>query len=130
MKLYEITSTHLAPKDRHTAIVKYLVATNDKDVFDYLSIGDGSEYTYWNDKIDIDEYMGDEYETAEEKMNSWISQTLDEQGEEWNDDLYTDLYYGRTIYGWRETGVTDEELMRLMIKNGIASFFSGEKIEL
>ena len=123
MKLYEITSTHLAPKDSHTAITEYLVANSDKDVFDYLSKGEGSEYTYWNDKIDIDEYIGDDYETPEEEMNNWISQTLEEKGEEWNDDLYTDLYYGRTIYGWRETNVTDEECMRLMIDYGIAKHY-------
>lgn len=130
MKLYEITSTHLAPKDSHTAIVEYLVASNDKDVFDYLSIGKGKEHTYWDDKINIDEYEDNEDEVAEEQMNYWIEQTLEGQGEEWNDDLYTDLYYGSTIYGWRDTGVTDEECMRLMIKNGIASFFSDMKIEI
>ena len=121
MKLYEITLTHLAPKDRETAIKEYVVAEDDLAVFDYLTKGKGKEYTYWDDRIDIDEYEDNEDETAEEQMNYWIEQTLEEQGEEWNDDLYTDLYYGRTIYGWHETDVTDEDLMYLMIKNGIAS---------
>ena len=53
----------------------------------------------------------------------WIDNTIRKKGEHWNEELYCDLYYGRTIYGWRETDVTDEELMNLMIKNGIAKFY-------
>ena len=34
MNLYEITLTHLAPKDSATAIKEYLVAENDIEVFE------------------------------------------------------------------------------------------------
>ena len=125
MNLYEITSTHLAPKDSATAIKEYLVAENDIEVFEYLTKGEGKRYTYWNDKIDIEylEECGYEKDKACERIVEWIDNTIREKGEHWDEELYCDLYYGRTIYGWRETDVTDEELMNLMIKNGIAKFY-------
>ena len=125
MKLYEITLTHLAPKDSATAIKEYLVAENDIEVFDYLTKGEGAYYTYWNDKIDVEylEECGYEKDKACERIVEWIDNTIREKGEHWDEELYCDLYYGRTIYGWRETDVTDEELMNLMIKNGIAKFY-------
>ena len=125
MKLYEITLTHLAPKDSATAIKEYLVAENDIEVFDYLTKGEGAYYTYWNDKIDVEylEECGYEKDKACERIVEWIDNTIRNKGEHWNEELYWDLYYGRTIYGWNETNVTDEELMNLMIKNGIAKFY-------
>ena len=121
MNLYEITLTHLAPKDSKTAIHEYLVAENDEQVFEYLTKGEGKGYTYWDDKVNGDYWREDGCEEEVfELTNNWIKNTLEEQGEHWNEDLYYDLYYGRTIYGWRNTNVVDEELMRLMVKNGIA----------
>ena len=122
MNLYEITLTHLAPKDSATAIKEYLVAENDIEVFEYLTKGEGKRYTYWEDKVNGDYWKEDGYEKEEaiERIVEWIDNTIREQGEHWNEDLYCDLYYGRTIYGWRKTNVADEELMRLMVKNGIA----------
>ena len=123
MKLYEITLTHLAPKDSETAIKEYLVAKDDKAVFDYLSKGDGKEYTYWGEKIKEEYWEEEGWDNQKEMADSWIKNTLEHQGEHWNEDLYYDLYYGRTIYGWRETKVTDEECMNLMVKNGVAKFY-------
>lgn len=123
MELYKITITHLAPKDSAMGIKEYLVAESEVKVFEYLTKGDGSDYTYWNDKVDINEYIGDGYETAEEKMNHWISKTMSERGEHWNSDLYTDLYYGRSIYGWELTGINDKELLDRMVEFGIAKMY-------
>ena len=48
MKLYEIGKTHYAPKDSEYGIQEYVVANNDKEVFDYLKTG----YTYWEDIVE------------------------------------------------------------------------------
>ena len=123
MKLYEITLTHLAPKDSVTAIKEYLVAENDDKVFEYLTSGEGKEYTYWDDKIDLEYWEEDcDEDEAEARLKEWIENTKENKNEDWNDNLYRDLYYGQTIYGWCETNIVDEEFMKEMIEKGIAKY--------
>ena len=48
----EIRVVHYAPKDFHASTQEYVVANNDRDVFEYLANG----YTYWNEMLgDSDE---------------------------------------------------------------------------
>lgn len=99
-KLYKIWMTHYAPKDRESAIKEYVVATKDRDVFEYLSYG----YAYWEDMIG--DYNEEQY---------W--EILNNHGDE--REVY-DLYYGATQYSWEEVVLIDDNVIQLMIKNELA----------
>ena len=100
MKLFKILLTHYAPKDSETAIKEFIVAEDDKQVFEYLKNG----YTYWSD-IEND---GD-LETLKEIFN--------DKGD--NREVY-DLYYGATQFSWKEVELIDDSVILSMIKNGLA----------
>lgn len=80
MNLYRIDVKHYAPKDNHIAIQEYVIANNDKEVFDYML----NEYWDWK------EWEQDELESV-----------FDNNGE-WEFEVY-DLYYGAIQYGWTKT---------------------------
>lgn len=109
MKLYEIGKTHYAPKDSEYGIQEYVVANNNKEVFEYLKTG----YAYWEDILECCEEDG---ETLEDAQN-----TLDEIFENHGDDREVyDLYYGATQYCWKEIELVDDKVIELMIINGLA----------
>lgn len=100
MKLFKIIVTHYAPKDWNNATHEYVVAKDDKTVFEYLANG----YTYWCEMLgDSDE---DEY---------W--EILENKGD--NRDVY-DLYYGATQYRWEEVELVNKDVIDLMIENKLA----------
>jgi hypothetical protein len=89
MNLYKVLMTHAAPKGYETAIKEYIIAEDDKAVFNYLK--DKSGYTYWDDvENDKDEY-GDMLK---------IDYIFEEKGDVNCDDKWCDLYYGSTMYSW------------------------------
>lgn len=107
LKLYKIKVTHYAPRDSHTSIQEFVVANNDKEVFEYLAKG----YAYWEDILDC-----------------WGSEPNEEMLEEYN-NIYEnkgdyrevdDLYYGATQYSWEEVELKDASVIELMVANGIA----------
>lgn len=101
MKLFEIRVVHYAPKDFHQSTQEYVVANNDRDVFEYLANG----YACWNEMLgDSDE---DEY---------W--EILKNKGD--NREVY-DLYYGATQYSWKEVELADKSVIELMIINKLAN---------
>lgn len=110
-KLYEIFMTHYAPKDSETAIKEYVVATKDRDVFEYLSHG----YAYWEDILE--NYDGLEHEECKEQYWDILKNKGDDR------EVY-DLYYGATQYSWKEVKLDDniytEQMLDSMIECGIA----------
>ena len=109
MKLYKIMVTHYAPKDFHSSIQEYVVATCDRDVFEYLASG----YAYWEDILeycDDEEYAREEYE-----------EILRNKGD---DREVSDLYYGATQYGWEEVEIEQntqvKDMISLMVETGLA----------
>ena len=109
-KLYEIRVTHYAPKDMHTATQEYVVAKDDREVFEYLAKG----YAYWEEMITDWESFG--YESEEEAMAEYeeiYNCKSDDRDVE-------DLFYGVTQYSWQEVELIDSYTKDLMIKNGLA----------
>lgn len=109
-KLYEINSTHYAPKDSHTSIQEYVVANNDRKVFEYLAKG----YAYWEDMIN--EWEDSEYDSKEDAIITY-EEIYDNKGDD--REVY-DLYYGATQYSWEEVQLIDDSVIDLMIKNNLA----------
>lgn len=99
MNLYRILFRHYAPKDSHSGITTYLLANNDEEVYTYI---DSINYGMWSDKneecpklnIYDDEYIVIGTESFKEKMIRIKGLMFDEDYE------LTDLYYGKTLYGW------------------------------
>jgi hypothetical protein len=88
MNLYKILLTHAAPKDYKTAIKEYLVAEDDKTLFEYLK---KSDYTYWEDcERDEDEYDG----------MFKIDFIFEHKGDSEIETNWQDLYYGSSMYDW------------------------------
>lgn len=118
-KLYKIIVTHYAPKDSHSSIQEYVVAENDKEVFDYLANG----YAYWNEILE--DYDGDGEEECREAYDEILSNKGDDRD-------VCDLYYGATQYAWEEVELTETNEARTsnmiiaMIENGIAKDISKE----
>lgn len=109
MKLYKVKVTHYAPKDSHTATQEYVVANNDKEVFDYID----REYAYWGTILDCWE---DDFETYDEALSVY-NEIYENKGDD--REVY-DLYYGATQYAWQEVVLKDESVIELMVVNGLA----------
>lgn len=100
MKLFEIKVTHFAPKDFHSSTQEYVVANDDKEVFEYLAKG----YAHWEDMLDdCDE---DDY---------W--EIFKNKGDD--REVY-DLHYGATQYTWEEVSLVNDNVINLMIENKLA----------
>lgn len=126
MKLYAINFTHFSPKDSETGIKEYIIANDDKQVFNYLANKD-NDYTYWYVYIDINFYLYDynDEKEAQEAMNEWIKNTLEEKGNLWDENYFTDPYYGETGYFWEEVELDYDSLevidmLDKMVKFGLA----------
>lgn len=94
MNLYRIVFEHYSQKDSKTGIVCYIIAKNDKDL--YNKIKDHFFYYYEN-----------EYETKKEYNNRIIR----DRGN--LEDEVHDLYYGATLYGWE---LVKENITELQIQ--------------
>ena len=101
MKLFKIKVTHYAPKDFHSSIQEYVIANNDREVFDYLAKG----YACWN------EMLGDS-----DECEYW--EILENKGDD--REVY-DLYYGATQYSWEEVPLVNTKVLELMLENKLAS---------
>ncbi len=110
-KLYKIKVTHFAPKDSHIAIHEYVVAEDDRQVFDYLDNGVGGWKKMMNDSIDWDPDNEDSYR---DEYDSIFLSNGDHERE------LCDLYYGATIYRWEEVSIENKDILDLMIKEDIA----------
>ena len=92
MNIYKILMTHAAPKDYEIAIKEYVIAEDDKAVFNYLK--NESEYvsSYWTDI----ENNGDIYYDDIKKIDF----IFENNGESKIESNWDDLYYGSTMYDW------------------------------
>lgn len=100
--LYRVLIGHLSPKDSQAGIYCYMIAKDDKEVFDRLK-----KEMYWDD---LDEYDEDE---ASYDMDGDIINTeyiIKNKGD-WNSEV-TDLYYGASICKWElvKKNISAEEI--------------------
>ena len=97
MNLYEIRFRHYAPKDSKEGILTYLVAENDKRVYDWLrsepKVDDFTLYNSWAHKDSPED--GDYEDGFEERIIECSGDMYDDYSE------VDDLYYGATQYGWK-----------------------------
>lgn len=97
MNLYSIIFTHYSPKDSEDGIKILVLAENDEQVYMYIASEPSGIYNSWseNEKDDVD--ISDD----EDHLEGFKSRMLRLKGEV-NDDSVelSDLYYGRTLYGW------------------------------
>lgn len=127
MNLYQIMFEHFAPKDSEKGTLVYLLASSDEKVYEWLksephlSNGDHIINSWKYKEIDgevydiyTDEWGMVETETFKERMIRLKGEINDEEAE------LSDLYYGKTLYGWKLVKENFEEDMFYLIKdNGI-----------
>lgn len=108
MNLYEIILEHYAPKDSERGIFTYLLTNSDEEVYEWLktnsNLSDGrSIYTPYEDNEEDDtlfEIYNDDFEVVGyEKYKDRMIRLKGELNDE-NAEL-SDLYYGKTLVGWR-----------------------------
>lgn len=107
MNLYEIMMEHFALKDSEKGIHSYLAANSDEEAYEWLKseseLKDGRQiFISWDMSEDEEEFeiYDDNYEvigteTFKEKMIRLKGDINDEDVE------LSDLYYGRTLVGWK-----------------------------
>lgn len=112
MKLYEIIFQHFSQKDSKKGIVCYLVANDDKDVYEWMKNGiqfyTGYEhYTTYQDNED----NGKELDGVPFKESIILTRGCI------NNDYMevTDLYYGETQYSWEviKENISHEDIKKL-----------------
>jgi hypothetical protein len=99
--------THAGPKSSETAIQEYVIANDDKSVFNYLK--DKSGYINWNDLEDCYEpnFPNKEYDGM--TVYDYI---LHCKGDHNLASKWEDLYYGSTMYSWDlyKENISDKEV--------------------
>ncbi|MFD0587648.1 hypothetical protein ACFQZE_06510 [Paenibacillus sp. GCM10027627] len=108
MNLYKIMFEHFSPKDSQRGVVAYLVADSDEQVYEWLKSDPKLDDDTWiytpyqdseNDDITFELY-DDQYNVV--GMEEYKDKMIRLKGEMFDDELeLNDLYYGKTIYGWR-----------------------------
>lgn len=122
MNLYEIMLEHYAPKDSEQGIYTYLIAESDETVFDWVA----AEHTLKDGRVLYNCYRGTEedgesYELYDSNYDVIGEETFKEKmvrlkGDMNDDDVeLTDLYYGKTLIGWKriKEGITKDEIYTL-----------------
>lgn len=128
MNLYEVLMKHFAPRDSESGVHCYLVAEDDKEVFEWIAkehrVKDGSEYgavmyNSWKEKSDKD----NEYDYEE----GFKERIINCKGDMFDEDVeLTDLFYGQTLMGWR---LCKENLSNILIEYLIESGIRIEFVE-
>lgn len=119
MNLYEVMLKHYAPNDSEVGIFTYLVAQSDEAVYEWLKaepeLKDGRQiYNSYKHS----ESNGETFEIYDKEYNVIGEETFKERmirlkGEMNDKDVeLNDLYYGRTLLGWKiiKENVEEKEL--------------------
>ena len=102
MNLYKIYFTHYSPKDSEDGIKEYLVASNDREVYEYLDSTynwdlwkdrskDGNTFPIYEDEYQYKEIGRELYEDHIIRVRGDINSEFSE---------VDDAYYGVTHFGW------------------------------
>ena len=110
---------HYSPKDSEKGILTYLAAQSDEEVYEWLKSDptlkdERSIYTSYKDyekDREVFEIYDDNYkvvgeETFKERMIRLKGDLYDEEAD------FSDLYYGKTLIGWKlvKEDVTEQEI--------------------
>ena len=88
MNLYKIKFTHYAPKDSSSGIKEFIIAQNEEGVFNYID--KNHVYDSWTERED-------EWDNEDQTYKEFI---LENKGDDEDESLFENLYYGLTTYGW------------------------------
>jgi len=108
--------THAAQRGYEEAIKEYIIANNDREVFNYLKT---SGYTYWEDVERDEDTYGDE---------KTIDFIFYNKGDSQLESKWTDLFYGSTMYDWelyREN--LGELVIEALVSTGVAKLVREDK---
>lgn len=106
-KLYKIIVLYGAPKDSHTSTEEYIIAKDDKEVFEYIA-KDKKKYEWWEDDFE----SGGQFDTFAEMKQ----EIMDNKGDLDSEEGWEDAYYGVTKYGWEEIGEISQDEINILIK--------------
>lgn len=97
--LYRLLIEHVGPKDLVTAIVGYVIADNEEQLYDYVISAEASN--------DFSIFVGWE-EDDKEKI-------LKLKGDIHDDDReYNDAFYGISYYGWDDLGEIPDSVVSVL----------------
>ena len=116
MNLYKIGFTHYSQKDNESGMKEYFLADNDEEVFNYIN----EKYTYnsWTDEDKEDMDIYDDHFNFIEAV-SYKDFILKNHGDDKDESLFDDLYYGQTTYYWEliKENISDEDINKLIELN-------------
>jgi len=108
-KLFVVKFKHFSQKDSKEGVKEYLIAKDDKQIFDYLNNTVNGTYTCWD------------YDEKNEYDKKVMKEILENKGTKFRTP--SDLYYGFTHWWWEEVSINVSELTALtdlMVKNSLA----------
>jgi len=98
MNLYEIKTTHYAPKDSHESIMGFVFANSDEEVYHFID--KKFNYNSWEEEKS-DDWEDNKKEYPKDFMGTYKQKIIKLKGEIDDDDVdFDDAYYGITLYGW------------------------------
>src|SRR5574344_1096654 len=104
MNLYKIGFMHYSQKDNEDGMKEYTIAKNDGEIFDYIN----KNYAYeaWTDREDLDN-------------QSYKDFVLEHKGDDEDENLFENLYYGQTTYSWEliKKDISNEDISKLVELN-------------
>ncbi len=122
MQLYSILLRHYSQKDSKTGIVTYVITDNEEKIYDYIN--QELIWGIWNDHHN--DSLSEPIEIHDDDFNvigtEFFKERMLRLKGEYNDPDAdcSDLYYGKTHYGWSNSKEisTDEE--NTLVNLGIA----------
>jgi len=99
MNLYKVLVEHFSQKDNVLAIVEYLLARNDDDVYNHIGKHNCERWADAERDGDVCQLYDDDYNIIGTETNR--ERIMRRKGEVNDDDIdLSDAYYGVTVYGW------------------------------
>lgn len=119
MNIYEIMLEHYAQKGSEKGILTYLAAQSDEEVYEWLKSDptlkdERSLYTSYKDNENdekVFEIYDDNYEVVGEE--AFKERMIRLKGDLHDEDAdFSDLYYGKTLIGWKlvKEDVTEQDI--------------------
>lgn len=107
MNLYKIEFRHYGPKDNDEGIKEFCLFNNDEELFNYI------DRNYALDRWTEGE---DEWGNEDQTYKEFI---LKNKGDDEDESLFEDLYYGLTTYSWElvKENILDEDTNKLVELN-------------
>jgi len=121
MNLYAVIFIHHAPKGNEKGIKEYVLAESDEQMYDYID----SKYMSW-DWSDKDEDPEDYY-MDDDECRTYKDYLVKIKGEMYSEPDLDDLFYGRTLFGWKMIQQDYNDDCASLIELGVISTINKEE---